>query len=109
MLDTFDLQKELGNEIDKKNIENLITSVKAAILDPEEKIRQNIIEDLNKKLKNTLQRGYAADNQLFIILKDPQFPPFTVYVCDMPKTYIGIPSKPQRFYRTNKDDFKNPK
>lgn len=82
------------------DIEQLL---KAAILDPDEKTRARLAKTLNKHLDNRLEGGFAADNQLFIKLriplKDKQYTIVSCYLCDMPKEYIGSPSKPHRFYR----------
>lgn len=81
--------------------QKLTSEVKGALLDPTESVRKGLIEDVNRKLNNHLQRGFVAENQLFVIVRKENSEPIYYQVCNMPETYAGSPRKPHRFYREN--------
>ena len=86
---------------DARGAEEIVLTTKGAILDPVESIRKRLIKDLDKKLDNSLQGGFPADNQLFIIVQKKGFQPIYYYVCNIPETYAGSLRIPHRFYREN--------
>ncbi len=90
-------------DISLKNIKELLI---VAILDPNESIRLSHIETLNKRHKNSVQRGFVADNQLCIRLGEEEGDLSRTYcLCDMPKTYCGRVREPHRFYRDENNRF----
>ncbi len=80
-------------------LEQLEQLVKAALLDPDDSIRLSHVKTLNRLLRNALERGFALDNQLYINVRLNNSSSVTYLICDMPKTYLGSPSKPHKFYR----------
>jgi hypothetical protein len=100
VIKTLDI-REISKKSDTESqfFRQLAELVTAALLDPEDSIRLGHVKTLNKILGNTLERGFALDNQLYINLKIDDFYSVTYLVCDMPKTYIGNTSKPHKFSR----------
>ena len=82
-----------------KGLDTLQNLLKGAMLDPDENIRADLAKTLNKKLNNSLQRAFIGDNYLLVTLQKPGLPQVTYAVCDLPKTYCGMPAKPHKITR----------
>jgi len=80
-------------------IQNIRELTLGAMLDPVDSIRASHAKSLNKILNGSLQRGFYAEGQLFIVIKRKGPEPLTFYVADIPKTYYGFEPKPHRFWR----------
>jgi len=84
--------------------QNIGQLLKGAMLDPDDKTRARLAKTLNSVFKGCLQRGFMADGQLYVVLgsvnpEKNRLISGTYCVCDMPKTYLGSPSRPHRFNR----------
>jgi hypothetical protein len=88
-----------SNPKDSRALEEIESLIKASLLDPNPDIRTGLVRQLNRIFCNNLQGGYAADNQLFIIVREKDSEPVTIYVCEQPENYLGKKSNPKRFYR----------
>ncbi|MEI6731323.1 MAG: hypothetical protein WCK90_01450 [archaeon] len=66
--------------------------VKMAILDPAKQVRSKAIGYLSQIYKKSLRGVFSGDNQLFLQFQTGDRIN-TLYVCDMPQTYIGQPSR----------------
>ena len=97
--DVREIFKRVGIESLPLALENTERILIAAILDPTESIRIGHINYLNEIFVDTLQGGFVADNQLYLILEGNELLSGTYCICDTPKTYAGSKRMPHRFYR----------
>lgn len=106
MIDIKELCKQAppNANLNARDIKNLEELALAALLDPAESIKLGLVKELNRKMRNSLQGIYVADNQVFLKLQKDNYPKITLYVCDIPKTYQGkpVPKRISPIYRKRK-------
>ncbi len=89
-----DLNKLLEEFPDLKS--RLERTMQEAILGTEEETRKSAIAELKKEFP-CLVKGFAGDNNLFMILRTYRGRTQTVYVCEIPRQYQNIYSLARNF------------
>ena len=75
-------------EIDAKTLKGIVAYTFLA-LEGNRFYGGNFIKTLSTILKSyslNLERGFIADNQIFLVARYKQFQPQTYYLCDVPRT-----------------------